>query len=54
MLVKVRIARDGLKTNATPVVTEVLEPKDDSIQRPDYYDEAVVLFSLMMERAEDR
>lgn len=53
MLVKVRIAREGLNAGDAPVDTEVLERESDRAEQAGYYDEAVALFTLMLESIEN-
>jgi hypothetical protein len=49
-----RITRDGLKTGDAPVDTEVLEnDANNQTEQAHYYDEAVVLFTMMLEHAGD-
>lgn len=53
MIVKVSIARDGLKADESPVHAEVVKDEPVQAEEEHYYDAAVVLFALMLQKAKE-
>lgn len=51
MLVKVTISREGLIDGADASAQAEALDGEPQAEQPHYYDEAVVLFALMLERA---